>query len=49
MPNRNTVRALRIVEESGSPLASYVMILTKEKVRLRKSSQDGKGPRKTLS
>jgi hypothetical protein len=41
--------ALSIDGESGSPPASYIMILMKEKVRLRKSFEDGWGPRKMLS
>jgi hypothetical protein len=42
-PNRSTVEAsqVRYIGESGSPLTSYVMMLTKEKVRLCRSSWDG--------
>jgi hypothetical protein len=32
-------------EESGSPPASYVMMLIKEKVKAHRSSQDRSGPR----
>jgi hypothetical protein len=50
-PNGNVVRVFRAktAGKSGSPPASCVMTLIKEKVRLRKSSWDGWGPRKTLS
>ena len=50
-PNRSTVGALwmRYSEESGSPLASYVMTLANKNVRWRRSSWDGWGPRKVPS
>jgi hypothetical protein len=39
----------RYAGESGSPLASCVMMLTKEKVRLCRSSGDGWDPKKIAS
>ena len=47
-PDESAVEELRMrySRASGSPLISYVMMLAKEKVRWRKSFQDGQGPRK---
>jgi hypothetical protein len=46
-PNGYAAKAfwVRISGEIGSPPMSCVMTLAKEKVRVRKSSQDGLGPR----
>ena len=50
-PNESTVGTLRLMysEENGPLPVSYTMTLANEKVRWRRSSQDGWGPRKTLS
>ena len=43
------VLRVRYSRESGSPPASCVMTLVNEKVRRRRSSWDGQGPRKAVS
>ena len=50
-PNRSAVGALRMrySRERGSPPASYAMMLANEKVRWRRSSWDGRCPRKVPS